>query len=115
MKNRTKGTEVFLFYILPQFKSHIFKIKSQEKVTVIAHENLPPHFHRYVYTNGYNGHINQRQFRLPHPYFPKDFRFPDITFEEHMTLKVGRHVCICLFGMLKEMKLYRDVGINREE
>ena len=31
-------------------------------------------------TAGYNGVINQRQFRLPEPWFPTEYRYPDRTY-----------------------------------
>jgi len=57
--------------------------------TVVAHENVPRRFDRYQLTNGYNGWINQRQFQLPEPMFPRDFRYPDRTYERDLTLDVG--------------------------
>ena len=56
---------------------------------VIAHEALPPRFDRYRRTAGYNGVINQRQFQLPAPHWPKDFRYPDRTYRETLILEVG--------------------------
>jgi len=56
---------------------------------VVAHENLPRRFDRYRLTNGYNGVVNQRQFQLPAPYFPRDFRYPDRTYVDELALEVG--------------------------
>lgn len=58
-------------------------------VTVVAHRAVRDRFARYRLTNGYNGRINQRQFRLPAPMFPDAFRDPDVTFEDRMNLMVG--------------------------
>jgi alkyl sulfatase BDS1-like metallo-beta-lactamase superfamily hydrolase len=56
---------------------------------VVAHERVPDRFERYRLTHGYNGVINQRQFRLAAPLFPTDFRFPDVTYRDHTELRVG--------------------------
>ncbi|MHB1138782.1 MAG: alkyl sulfatase dimerization domain-containing protein [Microthrixaceae bacterium] len=56
---------------------------------VVAHENLPKRFDRYRRTNGYNGVINQRQFQLPGPAFPSEFRYPDETYVDTLDLQIG--------------------------
>jgi alkyl sulfatase BDS1-like metallo-beta-lactamase superfamily hydrolase len=56
---------------------------------VIAHENVPRRFARYAITRGYNGTINARQFGLPELTFPTDFRPPDHTYSDELTLEVG--------------------------
>lgn len=60
-----------------------------DPVEVTAHEAVAARFDRYRMTNGYNGTINQRQFRLPAPVFPEEFRYPDATFAESTELSVG--------------------------
>jgi alkyl sulfatase BDS1-like metallo-beta-lactamase superfamily hydrolase len=57
--------------------------------TVIAHEALPARFRRYERTNGYNAVINQRQFQLGGPYFPGDYRYPDVTYRDQLDVEVG--------------------------
>ena len=56
---------------------------------VVAHENCPARFARYVLTNGYNAIINQRQFGFPEPVFPKQYRYPDETLRGDRSLQVG--------------------------
>jgi glyoxylase-like metal-dependent hydrolase (beta-lactamase superfamily II) len=56
---------------------------------VVAHELVPDRFHRYRMTAGYNGVINQRQFRLPQLRWPVDYRFPDETYRDRLDLTVG--------------------------
>ena len=56
---------------------------------VIAHEAVPARFDRYRLTHGYNGVINMRQFRTGAPFFPEDFRYPDETYRDHLTVTVG--------------------------
>ena len=56
---------------------------------VIAHELLPKRFDRYRATAGYNGVINQRQFQVPGLQWPVDYRYPDVTYEDSMTVHVG--------------------------
>ena len=58
-------------------------------VEVVAHERVADRFDRYRMTEGYNGTINQRQFRLAAPYFPTDFRYPDRTYRDTTTVTVG--------------------------
>jgi glyoxylase-like metal-dependent hydrolase (beta-lactamase superfamily II) len=60
-----------------------------EQPTIIAHENCPARFRRYALTNGWNGHINQRQFSLPQPLFPNRFDWPTQTFREALGLRLG--------------------------
>lgn len=60
-----------------------------DAVTVVAHERVADRFDRYRMTEGYNGTINQRQFRLADPYFPTDFRYPDRTYRHDTTVSVG--------------------------
>lgn len=56
---------------------------------VLAHEAVARRFDRYRLTAGYNGHINMRQFRLPAPMFPTQFRYPDQTFAHDHVLELG--------------------------
>lgn len=58
-------------------------------IQVVAHERVADRFDRYRMTAGYNGTINQRQFRLPEPYFPTDFRYPDRTYRDSTTVDLG--------------------------
>ena len=63
--------------------------KGQPAVRIIAHNSCPARFDRYRLTNGYNGHINARQFGFPRPIFPKDYRYPDETMGDERKLEVG--------------------------
>ena len=58
-------------------------------IHVVAHHACPERFDRYKITNGYNGVINQRQFGLPQPMFPKSFRYPDQTIGDGHTVELG--------------------------
>ncbi len=74
---------------------HIYAVANFESETgggparVIAHELVPERFHRYDLTRGYNGIINQRQFQLGGPFFPSDYRYPDLTYRDHLDVEVG--------------------------
>jgi alkyl sulfatase BDS1-like metallo-beta-lactamase superfamily hydrolase len=57
--------------------------------TVIAHELIAERFARYRMTAGYNAVINQRQFKIPGLKWPLDYRMPDITYRDAMTISVG--------------------------
>ncbi len=65
------------------------KDKEHPAIRVLAHHACPDRFDRYKLTNGYNGVINQRQFGLPLPIFPKEFRYPDQTVGDGHLLEVG--------------------------
>ena len=67
---------------------------------MIAHEAIAARFDRYQLTAGYNGVINQRQFRLPNLAWPKQYRYPDETYTDRMELAVGGEV----------FELYHDRG-----
>jgi alkyl sulfatase BDS1-like metallo-beta-lactamase superfamily hydrolase len=63
--------------------------KGEPAANLIAHEACPARFDRYQLTNGYNGHINKRQFGFAKPVFPKEYRYPDETVARERTLDVG--------------------------
>ena len=46
-------------------------------------------FDRYQLTAGYNGVINQRQFRLPNLAWPAKYRYPDETYVTEHDLDIG--------------------------
>jgi alkyl sulfatase BDS1-like metallo-beta-lactamase superfamily hydrolase len=56
---------------------------------VIAHAALAARFDRYRITAGYNGVINQRQFRAPSLQWPTEYRYPDETYTDRLEVEVG--------------------------
>lgn len=56
---------------------------------VVAHEAITDRFARYVETAGYNGIINQRQFRTKEPFWPTEYRYPDETYRTRLDIEVG--------------------------
>jgi len=56
---------------------------------VVAHEALPARFDRYIMTAGYNEVINQRQFGVPGLRWPVEYRYPDRTYADELTVEVG--------------------------
>jgi alkyl sulfatase BDS1-like metallo-beta-lactamase superfamily hydrolase len=56
---------------------------------VVAHEAITDRFARYVETAGYNGIINQRQFRTKEPFWPTEYRYPDETYRSRLDLDIG--------------------------
>ena len=56
---------------------------------VVAHEAITERFERYRMTAGYNAAINQRQFRAPGLRWPTEYRLPDQTYSDAMTVTVG--------------------------
>ncbi len=63
--------------------------RGQPAPQVIAHEALPHRFERYVATAGYNQIVNRRQFGFDNLVWPTEYRFPDRTYADHLTLSVG--------------------------
>lgn len=59
---------------------------------VIAHAAVPRRFDRYIMTAGYNEVINQRQFGVRDFRWPTDYRYPDRTYADELTLQVGGRV-----------------------
>jgi len=56
---------------------------------VIAHETITARFESYVMTAGYNAVINQRQFKVPGLQWPVEYRMPDETYRDTLTITVG--------------------------
>ena len=73
---------------LPLFEQEASE-RGWEAPRVVAHENVSARFDRYRLTAGYNGAINARQFQLPELLFPTDFRYPDETYRDELSLEVG--------------------------
>jgi alkyl sulfatase BDS1-like metallo-beta-lactamase superfamily hydrolase len=59
---------------------------------VVAHELVPERFDRYRLTAGYNAVINQRQFKAPGLRWPVEYRYPDETYRQDLTLEIGGEV-----------------------
>ncbi|SPT59260.1 alkyl sulfatase dimerization domain-containing protein [Actinomadura madurae] len=57
--------------------------------TVVAHEAIAARFDRYRATAGYNSRINQRQFTAPGLTWPTEYRYPDRTYRDRVTLRRG--------------------------
>eukprot|EP00008_Paramoeba_atlantica_P009425 CAMPEP_0201490838 /NCGR_PEP_ID=MMETSP0151_2-20130828/27630_1 /ASSEMBLY_ACC=CAM_ASM_000257 /TAXON_ID=200890 /ORGANISM="Paramoeba atlantica, Strain 621/1 / CCAP 1560/9" /LENGTH=419 /DNA_ID=CAMNT_0047876945 /DNA_START=61 /DNA_END=1320 /DNA_ORIENTATION=- len=81
------------------FGTAIYEGEQGSPVTVVAQEKVVANFDRYKYTGGYNGHINQRQFQLENPMFPPDFRYPNVTYRDSMTLTIGDQALELNHGM----------------
>ena len=56
---------------------------------VVAHESVVARFDRYIRTAGYNAIINRRQFGIDELDWPVEYRRPDLTYRDTMTLHVG--------------------------
>ncbi len=67
---------------------------------VVAHEAIDARFDRYIMTAGYNAVINQRQFKAPGLQWPVEYRRPDETYRDAMTIDVGG----------ERFELYHDRG-----
>jgi glyoxylase-like metal-dependent hydrolase (beta-lactamase superfamily II) len=64
-------------------------LEAGEQPQIVAQENCLGRFRRYALTHGWNARINQRQFSLPEPMFPRHFDWPTVTFRERMALRLG--------------------------
>ncbi|MFF9018310.1 alkyl sulfatase dimerization domain-containing protein [Streptomyces sp. NPDC014870] len=73
---------------------HVFGVapfdQEPERPEVIAHEAVAARFDRYVETSGYNTWINRRQFGVPSLDWPTEYRYPDTTYRDRMTVRHGR-------------------------
>jgi glyoxylase-like metal-dependent hydrolase (beta-lactamase superfamily II) len=71
----------------------VWEAESQEQgwpaPVVVAHEALPRRFDRYLLTLGYNEIINQRQFSAPGLRWPTEYRYPDQTYRDELTVQAG--------------------------
>ncbi|WP_200261900.1 alkyl sulfatase dimerization domain-containing protein [Streptomyces sp. HSG2] len=54
---------------------------------VVAHEAVRDRFDRYRRTAGYNAWVNRRQFGMPSLEWPTEYRQPDTTYRERLTLR----------------------------
>jgi glyoxylase-like metal-dependent hydrolase (beta-lactamase superfamily II) len=71
---------------------HVFgtaAFETEGPLEVVAHEAVDDRFDRYVKTAGYNGVINQRQFRAKGLRWPVEYRRPDRTFRDRLDLDLG--------------------------
>ncbi|WP_137161723.1 alkyl sulfatase dimerization domain-containing protein [Blastococcus sp. CCUG 61487] len=66
-----------------------FDAEDSPRPTVIAQELIGDRFDRYILTNGYNAVINQRQFQAPGMTWPTEYRRPDVTYRDGMTVTRG--------------------------
>jgi alkyl sulfatase BDS1-like metallo-beta-lactamase superfamily hydrolase len=58
-------------------------------IRVVAHEAVAARFDRYKATQGYNSIINMRQFRVGALKWPDEWRYPDESYRDALTLEVG--------------------------
>ncbi|MFD5208633.1 alkyl sulfatase dimerization domain-containing protein [Streptomyces anulatus] len=56
---------------------------------VFAHEAVAARFDRYRETAGYNTWINRRQFGVPSLQWPTEYRYPDTTYRDRLTVRRG--------------------------
>lgn len=64
-------------------------LEAGERPHIVAQENVLKRFARYQLTHGLNARINQRQFGLPKPTFPRRFTPPTLTFRDSMSQTIG--------------------------
>jgi glyoxylase-like metal-dependent hydrolase (beta-lactamase superfamily II) len=62
---------------------------AEGRPTIVAHENVAPRFDRYLRTIGLQEHINKIQFGFADMKWPADYVYPDVTYQDRMTLNIG--------------------------
>ncbi|MFD5723501.1 alkyl sulfatase dimerization domain-containing protein [Streptomyces sp. NPDC127036] len=62
---------------------------SRERPEVFAHEAVAARFDRYRETAGYNTWINRRQFGVPSLQWPTEYRYPDTSYRDRLTVRRG--------------------------
>jgi alkyl sulfatase BDS1-like metallo-beta-lactamase superfamily hydrolase len=72
---------------LPPFLAEA-QAKNWERIRIVGHQNVGPHFDRYRATSGYNSAINTRQFGVA-VQWPTEFDYPDVTYDESLQLDAG--------------------------
>ncbi len=63
--------------------------RGDQPIRYLGHEAVAARFDRYQITNGYNGHINKRQFRFPEAVWPSEYIYPCETYRNSTTVDVG--------------------------
>ncbi len=63
--------------------------EAEGPIEVVGHEAVDDRFDRYIKTAGYNGVINQRQFRAKGLQWPLEYRRPDRTYRDTLDLDLG--------------------------
>ncbi|MER7980497.1 alkyl sulfatase dimerization domain-containing protein [Streptomyces sp. NPDC095817] len=62
---------------------------NRERPEVFAHEAVAARFDRYRETAGYNTWINRRQFGVPSLQWPTEYRYPDTSYRDRLTVRRG--------------------------
>ncbi|ARP68925.1 MBL fold metallo-hydrolase [Streptomyces pluripotens] len=63
--------------------------QGSDRPEVIAHQAVVARFARYQATPGYNAWINRRQFGVPWLEWPTEYRYPDTTYSDRLTVRHG--------------------------
>jgi glyoxylase-like metal-dependent hydrolase (beta-lactamase superfamily II) len=64
-------------------------LEAGERPDIVAQERCAERFHRYGLMHGWNARINQRQFALPQPMFPRHFDPPTLLVRDRLTQRLG--------------------------
>ncbi|MDF9716133.1 alkyl sulfatase dimerization domain-containing protein [Nocardioides sp. ChNu-99] len=63
-----------------------FDAEPGARTQVVAQERVRDRFDRYALTAGYNAVVNQRQFQIPDLRWPTQYRLPDVTYRDALTV-----------------------------
>ena len=65
------------------------RLRGEPPIRVIGQRNMSARFDRYRVTAGFNANINGRQFGVPDFKWPDQYRYPDLMYDEEITVTVG--------------------------
>jgi alkyl sulfatase BDS1-like metallo-beta-lactamase superfamily hydrolase len=65
------------------------KKRNHPNIRFVGQANMPARFRRYIASAGFNTNINGRQFGVADFQWPKQFRTPDLVYDDKLELTVG--------------------------
>jgi alkyl sulfatase BDS1-like metallo-beta-lactamase superfamily hydrolase len=83
---------------LPLFDQEA-RARKHPPIRVIGQRNMLARFKRYIATAGFNANINARQFGAPGMTWPTEYRSPDVTYEDELSITVGGRIFELHHGM----------------
>jgi len=72
----------------PLFEAEAKK-RGEPPIRFVGHARMPQRFDRYTLTADFVARVNARQFGQPVRKAPPDWRYPDLTYEDRLTLEIG--------------------------
>src|SRR5581483_11535162 len=72
----------------PLFEAEAKK-RGEPPIRFVGHARMPQRFDRYTLTADFVARVNARQFGQPVRKAPPDWRYPDLTYDDRLTLEIG--------------------------